>query len=232
MIISTCLLASYGYLLHLEYENISGETEFELIESEDNDILQIKDFASRKQEKIVNIQLQWILNSILVIFALSICDFSDVYNYFNAKNYIETSKSYLNNAQLFKKLSDNNLILLNQRDNNIDKLDLIKNEIKTLNYTKDFFLEEENNFYKSFIKKRNAQSIRYSHDGTDLRMDHYQVSTNIKILFYFKVHSRLLNNVLIVIFSFIILYKMRSVEKLTLSGSVTNLQDVKFPIVV
>jgi hypothetical protein len=174
IIISTCFLSSYGYLLHIDYKSNKKSCKEPIV---------------KKLNKKANMQLQWILNLILIVFALNIWDFSEIYHHFNAKSLLPTS---LNN---------------NNNSTNLKEFKIIN--YGSLNYTKDLYYNEETNFYKAYIHNRNIQM--YKKNQT---LKQYEELNRVKIMFYFKSNNRLLSNILIVVFMTLIINKLDSFENI------------------
>ncbi len=227
MIVSTCLLASYSFLLHVDYESIrriknSNQTQSKpnSIKLEDSNAFNEKLFlASESLEEVVlckkflkksNIQLQFIYNTILVVFVLSIWDFSDVYYYFNTKT--------LSPAFSIKNLNENNNILYNRlqelKKKSTDSAEW--HQFKSFSYSRDFKTNEDTNFYKRFIYHRRTHTLTQSKEKTNQMKQQYRAFTKIKILFYQNNNksSRLFCNVLVVVCGLFLLVKLKYFRKL------------------
>ena len=234
--ISTCLLASYSFLLHVDYESIRSNKNSYLRDNNPNSI-QLLDGNEKKRTssyetmakfkklaKKSSIQLQFISNLILVIFVLSIWDFSDVYYCFNTKALSPTFN--------IKNLNENNNILYN-RLQAIKKMntDTDKNlELKSFSFSRYSNANEETNFYKRFIYHRHTQALIQSQEKTNIIKQQYRAFTKIKILFYQNNNksSQLFCNIFVIGFGSFLLVKLRSFSKLViLSSTITDSKKLR-----
>lgn len=222
MVFSSCLLASYGYLLYVASSNEENSSnneqdndnddDDELILKEAKSFVQVHEFKTNKLVKHVNIELQWILNSILLMIALSIWDISDVYHHFNSQKYFSGPKFDIRDFSLLKTVNEKTLFLsANDKKSNLI-LNSLQHGVKAINYTNDLYLDDETNYYKSFVLKRNTQILKYTRDNTNTLTQHYEAITKVKIYFYFKNNSRLFTNILVSVFTFIVIAKLKSIE--------------------
>ena len=271
MIVSICLLFTYGYLIKLDCntdEPKQNDAEKPMLcEKEGETVdprLRVIELKQKKLERIASIDLQWIMHSLLVIYLLSVWDIAEVYQFMQDKNVQSQSnlESFLaNNAgtsllsgkdgAMLNCKTNNNLIVLNKLNYdyiNMQLVDLMSagpaggdstssdlNEALALAKEKNvdvnkssFILNKLNKYYYNFNSNRYHHSVDFqnqleydnqhskinANNGTITNHQKLTSVTKIKILFILKKNTQLFGDIFIINFSFIVLFKLRVLNKL------------------
>ena len=182
-------------------------------------------FIKRKQkniEKKLNFDIQWVINCFFMIVLLSVWDMSDVYQYFRTpmksgmNMLMHKNSSYQHFLSQLDTLNENFSLDKISSMNEYTNIKLADMKLEPgfngkINVMSDYYNKYDGSFYQHFFSHHNDQ--QYEKKNFDSSIDkQFKTTTQIKALCIFKIHSQVLGDALILIFTLIIIVKLRSVE--------------------
>ena len=199
MILCLILLGIYSSIYFRNDDEEEEEEENKVYDKNfESKKIDFNQFKYNKLEKNCKLTIQWIIHSILVIYLLNIWDVADLNQYYKAKSAtIELIPSSEMNQLI------NNLKINQNYQERVEKFKSVSNNFNHSNqYTR--VIQNQN-----IIKIMQHDYIQLIYENSDLKST---TRTQIKSITQFKLQQQYLGDILIILLTFFILFKINSNE--------------------
>lgn len=174
----------------------------------------------QKLAKKANVAIQCVIHSILVIILLSVWDIADVYQYFRMHSWdksnmnilLTENTNYGNFIQTLNNMSQISYFDSNKFEKGFKDLEKMKKDASfkgTIVYFNSYINNYDDNFYQHFFE-HNQQHV----ESLNAPGKQFTTTTKIKALFVIKIHSQIISDFLVILFTILVLVKLKSIESL------------------